>query len=340
MFSRHYDLFAGIGGFSLALPNIPHEFCEIDKFCQGVLRKAFPSSTVHGDIASLDLIEDREAIITGGFPCQPFSVAGAGMRLNKGFIREEDIRSNLFFEAARLIAKVNPKVVLLENVPGILSIKNKEGRVMGEVVEECLAQLGYSVFVEIISPTDLGIPHVRNRVFFIGVRENSDVSFTPFKKPTINKTFCVRDILQPVESISEHLFISHKWKNLFLKKDPSTSREQALKNSALLRKPVESVGGRAQLIAEILDDTPSGISRQSDRAYSIEGCSPTLVCSARPFFNTEPDWRQLSVVEGLRLQSFPDNHPVSEKDSTAYKQIGNSVNVEVIRNIISRIWEI
>jgi site-specific DNA-cytosine methylase len=181
---------------------------------------------------------------------------------------------------------------------------------------------------------------MRNRVFFIGVRENSDVSFTPFKKPNINNTFCVRDILQPVESIPAHLFISHKWKNLFLKKDPSTSREQALKNSAFLRKPVESVGGRVQLIAEILDDTPSGISRQSDRAYSIEGCSPTLVCSARPFFNTEPDWRQLSVVEGLRLQSFPDSHPVSEKESAAYKQIGNSVNVEVIRNIISRIWEI
>lgn len=121
------DLFAGIGGFSLAAqrvwPGIEHEFVEIDPFCQNVLRKHWPKAKIHGDIKTYKGTEGDADLITGGFPCQPFSAAGR----RKG---TEDSR-HLWPEMLRVISEVRPRWVIGENVAGFTTWN--DGMVFDEV---------------------------------------------------------------------------------------------------------------------------------------------------------------------------------------------------------------
>ena len=173
------DLFSGIGGFSLAAEREGIEtllFCEIDKYCQKVLAKNFPEVLINGDIKTLTKeiilkeIERRygkyngtiEFILTGGFPCQPFSIAGK----RKG---SEDDRA-LFPQMLRVIRETRPKWIVAENVGGILSIHD------GEYFEELCTQLegeGYSVQSFIIPASAVNAPHKRNRVWIIAYAKNS-----------------------------------------------------------------------------------------------------------------------------------------------------------------------
>ena len=89
--------------------------------------------------------------------------------------------------------------------------------------------------------------------------------------------------------------------------------------------------------AIIYGDTPSGLPRQQDKLYSVHGICPTLATFSTPAFDHPKGWRILTPVECLRLQSFPDSHPISSKDSLGYKQTGNAVNVKIVKSIIDRI---
>jgi DNA (cytosine-5)-methyltransferase 1 len=115
---KHLDLFSGIGGFALAARWMGWEtvqFVEIDEFCQKVLKKNFPNVPIFGDITQFDGTKYKGTIdiLTGGFPCQTFSIAGKG---------EADL--TLWKEMFRIIGEVEPPFVLAENVPGIISAKS------------------------------------------------------------------------------------------------------------------------------------------------------------------------------------------------------------------------
>jgi DNA (cytosine-5)-methyltransferase 1 len=149
------SLFAGIGGFDLGLERtggFEIKFqCEIDPYCQRVLAKHWPDVKRYGDIRELRDVE-RVDVLCGGFPCQPVSLAGD--RLG-----QEDERW-MWPEFARVIRMVRPRYVLVENTPGLLTLG------MGDVLGG-LSTSGYDAEWGIVSASDVGAPHLRERVWIV-----------------------------------------------------------------------------------------------------------------------------------------------------------------------------
>jgi DNA (cytosine-5)-methyltransferase 1 len=161
------SLFAGVGGFDLALTNNGAEVVasvEIDKHARKVLQKQFPNTTHLEDVKNVtgqqlfDLGFNADGIIVGGFPCQDLSVAGK----RRGLAGE---RSGLFFEVVRLLDETKAKWFILENVPGLLS--SNGGRDLGIVIG-ALAELRYGVAYRILDAQYFGVPQRRRRIFIVG----------------------------------------------------------------------------------------------------------------------------------------------------------------------------
>lgn len=192
---KHIDLFSGIGGFAYAIDqvwdNVEHIFCEVDEYCQQVLKKHWKGSEIYGDIRSItaDTIgsghihgkpKEQSAkpgqqaqrkpepgvrppfILTGGFPCQPFSQAG----VRRGTSDER----YLWPEMLRVIRLSKPEWVIAENVRGILTLQ--EGVVFEQVCLD-LEESGYTVQPFIIPAVAVNAPHRRDRVWFVGHAEHN-----------------------------------------------------------------------------------------------------------------------------------------------------------------------
>ena len=159
---NHLDLFSGIGGFSLALERVGFKtigFCEIDPYCRLLLQKHWKGVTIHNDIKKLEAkdISKPVDILTGGFPCQPYSVAGK----QKG----TDDNRYLWPDMFRIIKEVKPTFVIAENVRGIINIQN--GMVFETVCSDLEAE-GFEVQSFIIPAAGVGAPHKRERVWIVG----------------------------------------------------------------------------------------------------------------------------------------------------------------------------
>jgi DNA (cytosine-5)-methyltransferase 1 len=158
---RELSLFSGIGGFSLGLERAgfatPVAFVEIDPFCQRVLAKHWPGVPIHGDITTREFTEGEADVITGGFPCQDISFAGAGAGL-------AGARSGLYRHIIRAIRVVRPRVAILENVAALLC--GGLGTVLGD-----LAEVGHDAEWHCIPASAVGAPHRRDRVWIIAERD-------------------------------------------------------------------------------------------------------------------------------------------------------------------------
>lgn len=162
------SLFAGVGGFDLALERAGVKVCaavEIDKNARGVLAHRFPNTHLFNDVTEVTGEQLRAAgfvpergIITGGFPCQDLSVAGKRAGL-------AGKRSGLFWEIVRLVDELSPKYLILENVPGLLS--SNQGRDFG-VVLDALDERGYGLAWRVLDAQNFGVPQRRRRVFIVG----------------------------------------------------------------------------------------------------------------------------------------------------------------------------
>ncbi len=186
---KHLDLFSGIGGFALATEmvwdNVEHVFCDIEPFSQAIIKKHWPSSKIYGDIRTLTAnaeskqtqpteserlyaksgVSDRERVylLTGGFPCQPFSAAGK----RRG---TEDSR-HLWPEMLRVIREFKPRWVIGENVGGLVTWSN--GLVLEQIHLDLEAQ-GYEVQAFIIPAVSLNAPHRRDRVWIVAHATGND----------------------------------------------------------------------------------------------------------------------------------------------------------------------
>jgi DNA (cytosine-5)-methyltransferase 1 len=168
MIKTGVSLFAGIGGFDLAMERAGINVVatvEWDKHAQGVLARRFPNSKLYGDITGVtgeQLIDagfdPANGIITGGFPCQDLSVAGRRAGLTGS-------RSGLFWEICRLLDETKAQSFILENVPGLLS--SNEGRDMGTVIR-ALEERGYSIAWRVLDAQHFGVAQRRRRVFIVG----------------------------------------------------------------------------------------------------------------------------------------------------------------------------
>lgn len=315
------ELFAGAGGMALGLHKAGFKSTmlnEINKPASKTLKvNRNEWNVVNEDIhnISFDIFKNKIDLLSGGFPCQAFSSAGN----KKGF---EDTRGTLFFEFARAIKEINPKVFLAENVKGLLS--HDKGKTL-TIIKNVIDELGY-VLIEprVLNACLYKVPQKRERIILIGIRKDL-YKEGMYEWPSIYKRIMtVNDALykgdlydsntpdskgmtysEPKKNIMDKVPEGGNWKNL-----PLDLQKSYLKGS------FELGGGK------------TGIARRLSRYYP----SLTLVCSpiqkqterCHPLEN-----RPLNIREYARIQTFPDEWEFYGSIADQYKQIGNAVPVNL-----------
>lgn len=307
----YIDLFAGIGGFRLALDSFGASCVftsEWDKHSQDVYIKNFGDEP-DGDITKIKEKDiPKHDMLFAGFPCQSFSISGK----QKGF---DDSRGTLFFDIARIAKYHKPKFMILENVKNILTIDNgKTLKTIRKVLEE---DLNYSVIVKLLKGNDFGVPQQRERVFFICFHKSLKVKNFELSKPDLNY-LSVRDILE--EGRFPELEINRR--DILIDKEPP--KKDLLSNFP--NKPIRigtiNKGG------------------QGERIYHIDGTGITLSAhGGGPGKKTgayliNKKIRRLTPRECARMMGFPDSFKISSSPAQAYTQFGNAVIVNVVQFII------
>lgn len=345
---KYASLFSGIGGFEKGIEqaseivgvNAECVFAsEIDKFAQQTYTKHFGSEYLHGDITKIDgeSVPDIDFLV-GGFPCQAFSIAGK----RKGF---DDCRGTLFFDIARIMRAKKPKVVLLENVKGLLN--HDKGNTFRTILST-LDELGYDAEWQVLNSKNHGVPQNRERVFIVGhLRGHCRGQVFPLGEETCrideraSKTPIVRCLTAGGHSGGMHssmTLISHS-----LYPRSSTTGKGG---TGHLQKEDGSTycldTGNTQAIEIKAVLTPDRLNkRQNGRRIKEDGePSFTVTAQDRHGVMIGSNIRRLTPIECERLQGFPDNWTEEVSNTQRYKQLGNSVTVNVIEAIMIKILSI
>lgn len=319
------DLFAGIGGFRIALQSLGGK-CVFSSEWDPQAGQTYEANfgvKPYGDItkkSTKSCIPNSFDVLCAGFPCQAFSIAGK----RKGF---EEARGTLFFDVAEIIRRKRPKALFLENVKGLLN--HDKGRTLKIILRILREDLGYYVpDPQIINAKDFGVPQNRERIYIVGFdKKTSGVKEFTYPKPTGEK---------PVFSdVKEENEVSAKY---YL----STCYLEALR--AHKKRHEEKGNGFGYEI--IADDSVSnaivcgGMGRERNLVIDNRLTNFTPVTHIKGEINRE-GIRRMTPREWARLQGFPDNFKIVVSDAAAYRQFGNSVAVPAIRataeEIIKRI---
>lgn len=305
------ELFAGAGGTALGLENagINHILLnEIDKNCVETLKKNRPGwNILHDDVANVDFKrwEGKVDVVQGGFPCQSFSYAGKGL----GF---GDIRGTMFFQFARCVEEVKPKIAIGENVRGLLMHDN--GKTLATMVKS-LEDLGYRVAYRVLKSQYLDVPQKRERLVIVAIRNDLDIPFI-FPKEK-DYTVSLREALKGCPKSPGQQYPKKKRKIMELvppggywKSLPIELQKSYMGRSFYLG------GGKTGMARRLSWDEPSLTLTCAPAQKQTERCHPE-------------ETRPLAVREYARLQTFPDNWEFVGSLSSQYKQIGNAVPVNL-----------
>lgn len=351
---KFIDICSGIGGFRSALEKHGHNcvaFAEIDKFAKQSYRAIYDTENEEelDDITSVTdehfrLYREQVDLITGGFPCQAFSIAGN----RRGF---EDTRGTIFFHIARAIKEIQPSYVLLENVKGLLS--HDKGRTYGTIVQ-ALDELGYIVEWGLFNSKYWGVPQNRERVYILVTRKDvwkEPKLFNLLKQQTRVDTRLI-DILET--DVDEKYFLSgEKVKKLTLNEDLSGRlnhydyRDVDSVHSVNKVSPTLNTmqGGDRQPKVAVPVLTPDRVNkRQNGRRFKENG-EPMFTLTSQDRHGIVTDdirIRKLTPLETWRLQGFSDEQFYKAKNSGVsnsqlYKQAGNAVTVNVVDAIVGAI---
>ena len=303
------ELFAGAGGTALGMENagIQHILLnEHDKAACATLRKNKPSwNIIEGDVRKLNFTEGQADIVQGGFPCQAFSYAGNKM----GF---EDIRGTLFFEFARCVKEVRPKIAIGENVKGLVS--HDGGRTLKTMIS-VLEELGYRVKFKIIRSQYLDVPQKRERLIIIGVRSDLKIPISfPKEKDYI---VSIREALHNCPKSEGQSYPEKKKKILDMIPPGGYWRDLPVNlQKDYMGASFYMGGGKTGMARRLSWDEPSLTLTCSPAQKQTERCHPE-------------ETRPLTVREYARIQTFPDSWIFSGSVSQQYKQIGNAVPVNL-----------
>lgn len=351
------DLFSGCGGMTVGFKQAGFNTIlasDIDVNCFKTFKKNFPETPfINEDISKISkkefksLIQNKNVdIISGGPPCQGFSLANK----NRNKIKD-DPRNALFYEFVRVIKIFQPKVFIMENVKGILSMK--KGAVINLIQDEFeSAGEGYNVDYKLLLSSDYGVPQTRERVIMLGFRKDLKI-FPEFPKPiNMKKNISVWDAISDLPQINagegdEIQEYASKPLNNFQKKMRVSSRNihnhvamkhtQRLIDRFKVIKHGQSLANVPKEYSAVKRGDPnvkSGIIfSQNNKRVFPDMPSPTIAASFQsnyihPYLN-----RNFTAREGARLQSFPDNFIFEgmrtkmswEKGLSQYQQIGNAV---------------
>ncbi len=311
------DLFAGIGGFRIALNRYGLDCVfssEWDKHAQQTYSLNF-GELPHGDITKIanENIPNHDCLCAG-FPCQAFSISGKQGGFN-------DTRGTLFFEIARIVKSKKPKVLFLENVKNLE--KHDSGKTL-MTIKNVINDLGYSFYSKILNSSFFGVPQHRERLYMVCIR--NDISIKQFKFP--NPTY---EDVNLKDIIENDLEIENYAINRF---DISIKGNPMIENNLFKTKILKPV--------RIGTINKGG---QGERIYSDEGHAITLsaygggVASKTGAYLINNKIRKLSERECLRAQGFPETFefPKNIPRNQIYKMCGNSISVPVIEKIFKQI---
>lgn len=312
------DLFAGIGGFHLALSCFDAKCVfasEWDSYASKVYENNFGMRPL-GDITKINEGDiPKHNILCAGFPCQAFSISGK----QKGF---EDTRGTLFFDIARITKFHRPKILFLENVKNLT--KHNKGHTM-KVIKRTLLELGYTVHYKVLNASDYGLPQNRERVFIVCFRDDLGIKHFKFPKPS-----------GEVVSLNDIIDIESKVKPI--------QRNDIVINKKYI--PEEDLFENIDLPNKLIQIGVVNKGGQGERIYSTYGHACTLsaygggVGAKTGIYAINGSYRRLSPRECARVQGFPDSFKIDTNNSQAYKQFGNSVAVNVLKAIIKEIIEV
>lgn len=323
---KFIDLFCGIGGFHQALTNIiPTSKCVLSSDIDENARKTYEANhnlKPLGDIKKIEIATIPQFnLICGGFPCQAFSIAQ--WKDKKAF---DDPRGTLFFEILKVIDIHKPKCILLENVANLTKIN--KGNVL-QTILNTLKTRGYKVSYQLLSPHQFEIPQNRERVYIVATASTNEFSF---KALADKKSICkLADILD-TDVPEDHYIDPVKYVILdakHIKKQPKSG----LKFCGYMKGELRKVGAKENT------EHLSRVHKQLMRIYSSDGTHPTLAASETSgryhiYEESSKRVRRLTLNECYKLMAYPTSFAKSANKGVAYKQIGNSVCVRVIEEII------
>lgn len=354
------SLFSGIGGFDLGFKQAGYKIAwcvEKDPYCQKVLSKHFPQTTIYGDITTVDVNTLPPIdVLVGGFPCQDISIAGKREGL-KG------ARSSLFYEFDRFIRATNPRFVVVENVPGLLSSNSGHdfAFVLNEMVERWRPQ---SIAWRVLDSQFFGVPQRRKRIFIVAdfrgecaaevlsLSESGTGNIKASGKTGKTVTCTPSGIAGTCSSKwskgtggpagDEHYnLIVYGWQN---NKDGIVANDTV----ATLR---TSMGGSG--FSELNHPLVHAYSVREDAKANTFSANQIFVSNAltalqpsvqshhaQTFITNKNIVRRLTPLECERLQGFPDNWTEENSDTQRYRQLGNAVTVNVANWIAKKIKSI
>lgn len=323
------DLFAGIGGirlgFERAFGNKAETVfaSEIDYYAIKTYENNFANDfNVSGDITE---IAARDVppfdICLAGFPCQAFSIAGR----KKGFADEYygNYRGTLFREVVRICDYHKPKVIFCENVKGL--VIHDKGETF-KTICAAFADIGYTVYFKILNSKDFGLAQNRERVYIVCFREDiNDLPFI-FPKPTKRKGK-LSDILEEAPIPSKY-YLSETY--LETLRRHKKRHEDAGNGFGFIIRDLSGVAGA--LVC-------GGMGREKNLIVDSRPHSMEPMTKIKGSINKE-DVRKMTPREWARLQGFPDDFIFSSADTQIYKQLGNTVSVNVVEAVAKQIKKV
>lgn len=292
------DLFAGIGGFRMALQNCGGECVFSSEWDESAKQTYFANygEVPFGDITKIS-VDDIPSfdVLAGGFPCQPFSSIGK----REGF--HHKTQGTLFFHIAEIIRTKQPKAFILENVVGLLT--HDEGRTYGTIMEVLEKELGYTVIPKVLNSADFGVPQERRRLYFVGFRKNIDIS----------------QFIMP-EGKFKHVGIGQ-----FIEKDakgPAISKH--LQQTYIFKKD----DGHPEII-DVNSDFP--VKTLCASYHKIQRITGTFVRGG------ETGLRLLTENECKAIMGYPKDFIIPVSRTQMYHQFGNSVAVPVVEKLAESI---
>lgn len=313
------DLFAGIGGFRLALQNVGGK-CTFSSEWNKAAQQTYDANfgeIPFGDITQEYIkafVPESFDVLCAGFPCQPFSISGK----MKGF---EDTRGTLIYDVFQIVERHRPKVIFLENVKHLRY--HDSGNTLKTILQG-LHNLGYHTSWEILNASNFGVPQNRERIIIIA----------SLSKPFSFKAICgerkkpvLKDFLDK-EGTFEYLDESYTLL------EEMTRQKSGLMFAGYRNKTIRKVGVRQGT------EHLSRVHKQPNRIYSVEGVHPALPSqesSGRFYILDKGRVRKLTITECYRIMGFPETFVRTSALGEQYRQVGNSVCIPMIQAIMQSI---
>lgn len=320
---KFIDLFAGIGGFRIAMQNLGGKCVftsEWDKEAQKTYRANF-GETPFGDItkeAVKNYIPNNFDLLCAGFPCQAFSIAGK----RGGF---DDTRGTLFFDVAEIIKRKKPKAIFLENVKGLRS--HDQGKTLETILNVLRNDLGYYVpEPQVINAKEFGVPQNRERIYIVGFRK--DLNITTFEYPKPSKKKVTFANVKEKKVVPTRYYLSTQ----YLQTLHNHRNRHASKGNGFGFEIIADTGIANAVVC-------GGMGRERNLVLDHRITDFTPETKIKGVVNRE-GVRKMTPREWARLQGFPDKYVIPVADASAYRQFGNSVAVPAIQATANKILEL